>query len=208
MSCLVETHSLSDEEFFVVSLFALDTLLDLDHLQLASLLKQLPLRLVALRVQLLSLVDGMHQLSGFLELSPQLLQLLSHLGISTSRLTRLSDFSPSETDVRVRVVCFLACLDLQKRHQRPVAFLEAQTLPVWIDMICPFAGFHAYGVIVRPFQILKGQDRWVVNYGKWLSRLTCFFEKAHYFLKEVFCTFAFSILVGVSIGLHFTLVER
>ena len=98
------TYSLVDKEFLVFSLFSFDALRYLDLLQLSALFEDLALCFYPLLDQMLALIDRDQELSGILKLSPQFLQLLGHLSISTSGLASLSYFTTSETDICVVVV--------------------------------------------------------------------------------------------------------
>lgn len=107
------TYSLVDKEFLVFSLFAFDPLLHLDLLQLTALFEHLTFCLYPLLDQTLALIDRYEKLSCILKLSPQLLELLSYLSISTSGLASLSYFATSETYVGVVVVSIGTSLELE-----------------------------------------------------------------------------------------------
>ena len=107
------TYSLVDKEFLVFSLFSFDALRYLDLLQLSALFEDLALCFYPLLDQMLALIDRDQELSGILKLSSQLLQLLSHLSISTSGLASLSYFATSETDISVVVISVGSSFELE-----------------------------------------------------------------------------------------------
>jgi hypothetical protein len=103
----IMTYSLVDKEFLVFSLFTFDPLLHLDLLQLTAFC------LYSLLDQLLALIDRNQELPGIFKLSSQLLELLSHLSISTSGFASLSYFTASETDISVVVVSIGTSFELE-----------------------------------------------------------------------------------------------
>jgi hypothetical protein len=109
----IMTYSLVDKEFLVFSLFTFDSLLHLDLLQLTALFEHLAFCLYPLLDQLLALIDRNQELPGIFKLSSQLLELLSHLSISTSGLASLSYFATSETDICVVVVSIGTSFELE-----------------------------------------------------------------------------------------------
>ena len=109
----IMTYSLVDKEFLVFSLFTFDPLLHLDLLQFTSLFEHFTFGLYPLLDQSLALVDRDQKLPGIFKLSPQLLELLSHLSISTSGLASLSYFAASETDICVVIVSVGTSFELE-----------------------------------------------------------------------------------------------
>ena len=109
----IMTYSLVDKEFLIFSLFTFDPLLHLHLLQITALLEHFAFCLYPLLDQTLALVDGDQELPGVFKLSSQLLELLSHLSISTSGLASLSYFATSETDICVVIVSIGTSLEFQ-----------------------------------------------------------------------------------------------
>lgn len=168
MTPLLSTAYLLVHEVFVL---ALDAQSQLHLLQLGSLFKDGSVHVQQFPLHHLALKRQQDELTTIFELASKTFERLGDLAITTSRLSRQSGFSSSETNERISVICLLVCLKLETRLQRLVAHCQSTSLPVFIDGLCMLQNGRGIEVVERGNHHVIG-DNGIVNRCKWrlLSR--------------------------------------
>ena len=125
------------------------------------------------------------------------------MGVSAPRFADLSNFSSSEADVRIGIICLYTGLELfesqrwrgQRRRwvlyletgeERFVAILQPSRSPVLVNFFCERSRILIEVFIKGRFHFVIGQDRGTIYCGIWLFRLRRLLEEVHDFFELIF----------------------
>ena len=108
----ISVYLLIDENVFI-ALLVLIRKIQLDLPQIGPLLEKLSFYGKLLFFGNFSLSNHCHNFSRLFKLLSEFFKLLGAMGISATGLPNLPDFSSSKADIRVRIICINARLELE-----------------------------------------------------------------------------------------------
>ena len=134
------------DENIIIAFLVLIGKIQLDLPQIGPLLEKLSFYGKMLFLCKFSLSDHRHNFSRLLKLLSEFLELLGAMCISTTGLPNLPDFSSSKADIRVRIVCINACLELElvSWTARPILMGSHFTLSPVIRDLLPASNLRVF----------------------------------------------------------------